>query len=313
MTENPHADTRGAAHIGAPAGGIAPALGTAAAVAAAIFLAFVGSGAAGGTPIQEAAGGWLDSDSTPLAPGTGAFRIWSVIYAGLAGYAVLQLLPLSRGSAFHARLRPWAAASALLNGVWIWVVQAGLLWLSLIVIVVLLAVLCRILMLLGERRGAARSELVLVDGTFGLYLGWVSVATVANAAGWLGSLGVGATGTPAPGSGRQDWADWVEPAGIAVLAVAVVVGLAVAAYGRGRIGPSLALAWGLAWIAAGRLGDGPASPPIAWAAAVAAGAVALGTALLRWRRERTVKRLRATGEAGGRPPASSGPRETGDA
>jgi hypothetical protein len=45
----------------------------------AIVAAFLGSGAAGGTPIQDAAGGYLDADSTLIAPGRGAFAIWSVI------------------------------------------------------------------------------------------------------------------------------------------------------------------------------------------------------------------------------------------
>ena len=39
----------------------------------AIVAAFIGSGAIIGTPVQEAAGGYLNSDSTLIAPGTGAF------------------------------------------------------------------------------------------------------------------------------------------------------------------------------------------------------------------------------------------------
>lgn len=44
-------------------------------VALAIVAAFFGSGALGGTPINQAAGGALTADSTPLAPGGPAFRI----------------------------------------------------------------------------------------------------------------------------------------------------------------------------------------------------------------------------------------------
>lgn len=57
-------------------------------VAAAIVMAFIGSGALGGTPVAEAAGGALSADATPLAPAGTAFSIWSVIYIGLAGYAI---------------------------------------------------------------------------------------------------------------------------------------------------------------------------------------------------------------------------------
>jgi hypothetical protein len=57
----------------------------------AVIGAYVGSGAAGGTPIQDAAGGALSASSTAIAPDGPAFSIWSVVYAGLIGYAVLQL------------------------------------------------------------------------------------------------------------------------------------------------------------------------------------------------------------------------------
>ena len=54
---------------------------------------FVGSGAAGGTPIQDASGGALAADATPIAPGGPAFAIWTPIYAGLVLYAIWQFLP----------------------------------------------------------------------------------------------------------------------------------------------------------------------------------------------------------------------------
>jgi len=65
----------------------------AASAAFALIGAFVGSGAAGGTPIQDAAGGALAADATLIAPATPAFSVWSVIYLGLIVYAVWQLLP----------------------------------------------------------------------------------------------------------------------------------------------------------------------------------------------------------------------------
>src|SRR5688500_13406739 len=44
----------------------------------AVVGSFIGSGAAGGTPIQEAAGGALAADATLIAPGSGAFSIWTL-------------------------------------------------------------------------------------------------------------------------------------------------------------------------------------------------------------------------------------------
>src|SRR5699024_2022467 len=158
-------------------------------VAAAIVAAFVGSGALGGTPINEAAGGALSADATPVAPAGSAFGIWSVIYLGLAAYALWQLSPTARRSTCQRLLRPWALLSALLNAAWIWSVQLDLLVVSVAVIMVLLAVLVRIVMILGAPRASGWLETLLTDGTFGLYLGWVTVAFLANVYAWLADAG----------------------------------------------------------------------------------------------------------------------------
>lgn len=246
----------------------------AATVAVAIAGAFLGSGALGGTPIKDAAGGWLSADGTVLAPGTGAFSIWSVIYTGLVVHAVIQLLPAWRGSELQRRLRPWAAGSALLNATWIWVVQWGQLLLSVVVIAVLLAVLARTFILILRTPATDRTERLVVGITFGLYLGWVSVATVANISALLASWGAQAS----------DGATAVVAA--AVLAVAAAIGITLAAATGGRLAPAAALAWGLAWIAVGRLDGGMQSVPIAWAAGAAATLVVAGTLLYRIREAR---------------------------
>ena len=120
--------------------------------ALAIVGAAWGSGAFGGTPIEEAAGGALAADATLLAPATGAFGIWSVIYLGLAAFAVVQALP-SRAADPRMRAVAWPIlASMILNAVWIGTVQAGLLWLSVIVIAVLVATLARVAVVLIARR-----------------------------------------------------------------------------------------------------------------------------------------------------------------
>ncbi|KAA0918517.1 tryptophan-rich sensory protein [Dietzia sp. ANT_WB102] len=224
-------------------------------VTVAIVAAFIGSGALGGTPINEAAGGALSADATPVAPAGSAFGIWSVIYLGLAAYAVWQLAPVARRSARQAALRPWALASALLNGAWIWTVQLDLLLVSVLVIVLLLAVLIRIMFILGAPRSGGWLEVVVTDVTFGLYLGWVSVAFLANAYAWLADAGV----------------DVVTevPFGIVGIIVAAAVGVASAFISGGRIPPALATAWCLAWVAYGRTEGAHESRSLVLAAAIA--------------------------------------------
>lgn len=225
---------------------------------AAIIAAAVGSGAFGGTPIAEAADGALSASSTPVAPAGPAFAIWSVIYLGLFACAVWQVLPAQRD---NPRLRSigWLMAVSLVaNAAWILVVQAGWLTVSVVVIVGLLVVLVVILERLLAPPPASRWEAIVVDGTFGLYLGWVTIATIANitatlSAADVGDLGLGATG----------WS-------VVLLVAAAAIGIAFAVHTRGRFSVNLALGWGLAWVAVGRWQGPLEDSTVAVCAAVAA-------------------------------------------
>ena len=237
----------------------------------AVVGAFVGSGAAGGTPIQEASGGALSATATPVAPDVPAFSIWSVIYLGLLAYAVWQLLPRQSAAERHRRLGYWVAASLVLNAAWILSVQFDQLWLSLPVIVALLAVLVRAFLLCLSLRPSGTADALITDGTLGLYLGWVSIATAANATAVL--VASGFTGF---GLGADTWA-------VIVLAVAAAVGVLLAIRGRGRIAPALALSWGLVWVAVGRLAGELISVPAGVAAIAAVAVVLVATAVARLR------------------------------
>lgn len=233
----------------------------------AIFTAFLGSGAIGGTPIAEAAGGALSADATPLAPASTAFSIWSVIYAGLAGYAIWQLFPAARRSPRQKHLRPWVLASIVLNSIWIWSVQVDQVWASVLVITVLLVVLIRIMYILGEPRTGGWLDLIFTEATLGLYFGWVLVATVANVFAYLSAEGLDAFTT--------------IPVGVGGIVLAGLIGVVAAIIDGGRIAPALATSWGLAWIAVARTEGAYASQPLVITAG-AASAIVLLTALIAW-------------------------------
>jgi len=235
----------------------------------AVVGSFIGSGAAGGQPVQDAAGGALAADATLIAPGSGAFSIWSLIYLGLVTYAVWQFLPAQRAEARHRRLGYWVAASLLLNAAWILSIQFDLLWLSVPVIVALLVVLIvafRISLAMPPRNAI---DALVTDGTIGLYLGWVCVATAANLTAALVAAGWDGWGIPA-----ETWA-------VVVIAVAGLIGIGLAVWDRGRIAPTLSLGWGLAWIAVARLTDAPSSTVVGVAAIIAVVAVVLVTVAVR--------------------------------
>ena len=241
----------------------------------AIIGSFVGSGAAGGTPVQDASGGALAADASLIAPATPAFSVWSVIYLGLIAYAVWQALPAQTTAARHRRLGYWIAASLVLNAAWILCVQFDLLGLTVPIIVVLLAVLIQTFRQAIQSPPVSMWDAALTDVPIGLYLGWVCVATAANVTAVLTAAGFDGWGIPG-----EVWA-------IIVIAVAAAAGVALALVSRGRIAPALTLAWGLSWLAVGRLTGEPYSVATGVAAILAA-AVVLGVALiLRIQRERT--------------------------
>jgi hypothetical protein len=232
---------------------------------AAIAAAFVGSGAVVGTPIQDAAGGWLDADSTLIAPARPAFAIWSVIYAGLLTYALWQLLPGQRAAARHRRIGYAVAASLVLNALWIGVVQFDLLGASVVVIVALVAVLAWLFVQIRRMPPRNALDALITDGSIGLYLGWVVVATAANVTAVLAA------------SGFEGWGIAPVVWAVVVVATAAGVGVAIGIAGRGRFAPMLSLCWGLAWVGVARLTDEPASRITGYAALIAAGVVVVVT------------------------------------
>lgn len=226
----------------------------AASAVVAVVGSFIGSGAAGGTEIQNASNGALAADATLIAPGGPAFAIWSVIYLGLVAYAVWQFLPAQRSGTRHRVLGYPIAASLLLNAAWILSIQFDLLALSVPIIAALLAVLAWIFVLMLRNKPLNVFDAVITDGTMGLYLGWVCVATAANIAAVLVSAGFGGFGIE-----PNVWA-------VAVVAVAAAVGIALALYGHGRFAPTAALCWGLAWVGVARVNGNLVSIPVATAA-----------------------------------------------
>ncbi|MEO7349755.1 MAG: TspO/MBR family protein [Terrimesophilobacter sp.] len=242
-----------------------------------VFLSFVmaivgsaiGSGAFGGTPIQEAAGGALRADATLIAPAVPAFSIWSVIYLGLAALSIWQLLPGQKTDQRQRQMGYLIAASLVLNAAWILSIQAGLLAVSVVVIAALLFVLAWLFKLCVASAAKNWIDAVLVDGALGLYLGWVAIASAANVTAFLVS------------SGFDGWGIDPNVWAVIVISVAGLIGVGLAVYGGGRLGATLSLGWGLAWVAVQRLTGEPHSEPAGIAAIVAVALMILVTVI--WR------------------------------
>ena len=219
-----------------------------------------------GTRVSESSGGALAADATLLAPAGPAFAIWTPIYLGLAGFTVYQWLPMQAAEPRHRAVGWLAAASMVLNAAWLLVTQQGWIWVGVLVMAALVACLGLLVRRLEEHPSYGHGETVLVDGTFGLYLGWVAVAACANVTAALVASGVDPGGATA------------QLAAVVVLTVAAAVGVLLARRLGGRWAVAVAMAWGLLWIAWGRVADEPRSVVVALAAVVAAVVVLVAAA-----------------------------------
>lgn len=226
-----------------------------------------------GTRVEETSGGALAADATLLAPGGPAFSIWSLLYLGFAAYAIWQWT--SGGLSAAARRTGWlAAASLVLNATWLLVTQAGWVAASVVVILGLLGVLVALVRRLTVTPAEGGLARLLLDGVFGLYLGWVSVATGANLMAALEDAGVAATSTTA------------IVVAVVILVILAVTGLAYARWLEGRWAPAAAMVWGLAWVSIARWTDEPHAPAIAVLSAVVALVIVGGTSVAFVRRRR---------------------------
>ncbi len=201
-----------------------------------------------------------DAYPVPFTPAGYVFAIWGVIYLGLVVFGVWQARP---AQAADPRLRgaaPWVILSGAFNVAWLVAWHAEQVVLSVAPIAGLLVSL----VVVYERlqRGRAGPGLRWAARVpFGIYLGWATVATVANVAvaGWA----LGWRGAPFT---AEVWA-------LIAVAVAALIGLRVL-QARGDVAFALVLVWAFVGITvrAGLPGLLPSGALIA-AALVLGGAV----------------------------------------
>ena len=130
-----------------------------------------------------------DSFDVYFVPAGYVFSIWSVIYLGLIAYAVFQLLPAQRENPRLGQTGWWFVLSCAANSAWLFLWHYGYFALSVIAMLTLLISLIIIYLRLGVGQQAVPSgERWLVQLPFSIYLGWVTVATIANVTAFLDSI-----------------------------------------------------------------------------------------------------------------------------
>lgn len=181
----------------------------------------------------------INRDPVYFQPDGWAFSIWSLIYLLLALFVIYSFLPAGRRSMRVRRIAPAFLMANVANMVWIvlWHYEQ---WVETLVAMSLLFI-ALVLVYYGLRRRDAlaqppRFERLMVWTPFSVYLGWITVAFLANITVWMER-----TGTQFAGLGPRGWA---------VLAIVIAVGAA-ALMAAWRRDPSytLVIAWGILGVA----------------------------------------------------------------
>ncbi len=149
-------------------------------------------------PINNVGTGEI-SDQFPIffVPAGYVFSIWGLIYLGMVAYAIYQALPSQRSNPHLRAIGGWFVLSCAANIAWIFLWHYLQFPLTLVVMLVLLGSLIAIYR--AQRAGGgtiSTAERWAVRIPFSVYLGWISVATIANASQVLyqshwGGLGIG--------------------------------------------------------------------------------------------------------------------------
>jgi benzodiazapine receptor len=206
-----------------------------------------------------------------FVPAGYVFAIWGVIYLGLIAFAVFQALPSQAANPRLKRIGWLFALSCLVNCLWLVCWHYGLLALSVLVMLTLLALLILIYLRAGtggEKVSLAETWCVRVP--FSIYLGWITVATVANITDLLWSLGWGGFGI--------DPQAWAVVMLVAALAIASTVAVT-----RGDVAYMLVIVWAFAGIGVKQAGA-PMVSNAAWVMTVLAAVITVIGPLMHRRR-----------------------------
>ncbi|MFO7923730.1 MAG: tryptophan-rich sensory protein [Bacteroidales bacterium] len=189
------------------------------------------------------------------------FSIWGIIYLLLLGFCMLQFM--AQNKAMVNAIGWLFALSCVLNSLWIVAWHNEKLILSMIVMLLLLATLIIINQRIASFAGS------ISKAAFGIYLGWICIATIANATALLVAV---------------NWSGWGISdevwTVIMVVAGAVITALIIKNYRNPFTG--LAVIWALTGIMIARW---PGNKPILIAAGASIAVIALITVIISFREQ----------------------------
>lgn len=183
-----------------------------------------------------------DANLTLITPAGYVFSIWGIIYVLLGIFVVFQALPKEGKKEYHRKIGWLFVLSSVFNIIWLFLWQFEYLVFSIILMFLLLANLIAIYLRLDI--GKSKVELIeklTIHLPFSTYLGWISIASIANVAVTLVSLNWNGFGI-AP----ESWAIFIVILALIITAIVVLT--------RKDIAYGLVVIWAFLGIAVGQSG-----------------------------------------------------------
>jgi len=178
-----------------------------------------------------------DANPTLITPAGYTFAIWGIIYVLLGLFVVFQALPSQKEKLYQKQIGWLFILSSIINISWLFLWQYELLSLSLILMFLLLVTLILIYTRLGiGKTKATFQEKIAVHTPFSIYLGWITIATIANV-----SITLFAINWDGFGIAAETW-------GILIIIIALLLTLIVTTL-RKDIAYGLVVVWALIGIA----------------------------------------------------------------
>ena len=137
----------------------------------------------------QSTGDVLDASPVWFQPAEWAFLIWGLIFLLLLAFAIFGLLPAGRRNPWLRRISPFFLIANIANAIWLFFWHWEQFGATLVTMAILLLSLVAIYTILHWRRKDEREahggERLFVWPVFSIYLGWISVAALANLAVYL--------------------------------------------------------------------------------------------------------------------------------
>jgi len=236
---------------------------------ASLALTLIVNGLANTLPINGLTTGEV-SDQFPIlfVPAGYVFSIWGLIYLALIGFAIYSVTPKGKANPDVDKITTWFVASNIFNTLWIFLWHYQQFVMTLVPIIGLLISLLVIYLRLGiGKTQRPLTEKLLVATPFSIYLGWATVAVVANISQALYFIGWRGAPLSAP--------VWT----VIMLAVATLLGVLMI-FLRKEVAYPLVLVWAFVgiWV---KHGDTPVVAITALVAAILLAVLTFGRLLLK--------------------------------